>query len=140
MNEVINPAKLKELEDKIDQFHDYMLWYKNADQEELTNQMDSLNDAILEENQQLKQKLHYSKSKVVFRIGVAYEEIENIIEALKKDLKQMSEASSLDEFDAEEEALLAEYMLDFAMQTSDYALLSVLKASDAQMRLEEKEV
>ncbi len=30
-------------------------------------------------------------------------------------------------------------MMDFAMQTSDYALLSVMKANDAQLRLEEKE-
>ena len=89
MNDVINPVKLKELEDKVDQFHHYMVCYKNADQ--------------------------------------------------KKDLKRMSEASSLDEFDAEKAALLAEYMMDFAMQTSDYALLSVMKANDAQLRLEEKE-
>lgn len=70
---------------------------------------------------------------------MAYEEVENIIRDLKKDLKRMSEASSLDEFDAEKAALLAEYMMDFAMQTSDYALLSVMKANDAQLRLEEKE-
>ena len=62
-----------------------------------------------------------------------------LIRDLKKDLKRMSEASSLDEFDAEKAALLAEYMMDFAMQTSDYALLSVMKANDAQLRLEEKE-
>lgn len=131
--------KLKELEDKVDQFHHYMVCYKNADQNELKEQLDSLNRVILEEDQQLKQKLHYSKSEVAFRIGMAYEEVENIIRDLKKDLKRMSEASSLDEFDAEKAALLAEYMMDFAMQTSDYALLSVMKANDAQLRLEEKE-
>ena len=130
---------LKELEDKVDQFHHYMVCYKNADQNELKEQLDSLNKVILEEDQQLKQKLHYSKSEVAFRIGMAYEEVENIIRDLKKDLKRMSEASSLDEFDAEKAALLAEYMMDFAMQTSDYALLSVMKANDAQLRLEEKE-
>lgn len=139
MNDVINPVKLKELEDKVDQFHHYMVCYKNADQSELKEQLDSLNKVILEEDQQLKQKLHYSKSEVAFRIGMAYEEVENIIRDLKKDLKRMSEASSLDEFDAEKAALLAEYMMDFAMQTSDYALLSVMKANDAQLRLEEKE-
>ena len=139
MNDVINPVKLKELEDKVDQFHHYMVCYKNADQKELKEQLDSLNKVILEEDQQLKQKLHYSKSEVAFRIGMAYEEVENIIRDLKKDLKRMSEASSLDEFDAEKAALLAEYMMDFAMQTSDYALLSVMKANDAQLRLEEKE-
>ena len=139
MNDVINPVKLKELEDKVDQFHHYMDCYKNADQNELKEQLDSLNRVILEEDQQLKQKLHYSKSEVAFRIGMAYEEVENIIRDLKKDLKRMSEASSLDEFDAEKAALLAEYMMDFAMQTSDYALLSVMKANDAQLRLEEKE-
>ena len=139
MNDVINPVKLKELEDKVDQFYHYMVCYKNADQNELKEQLDSLNRVILEEDQQLKQKLHYSKSEVAFRIGMAYEEVENIIRALKKDLKRMSEASSLDEFDAEKAALLAEYMMDFAMQTSDYALLSVMKANDAQLRLEEKE-
>lgn len=140
MNDVINPVKLKELENKVDQFHHYMIWYKNADQKELKEQLDSLNEVVLKEDQQLKQKLHYSKSEVAFRIGMAYEEVENIIRDLKKDLKKMSEASSLDEFDAEEAALLAEYMMDFAMQTSDYALLSVMKANDAQLRLEEKEV
>ncbi len=140
MNDVINPVKLKELEDKIDQFHHFMIWYKNADHRELKNQLDSLDSVISKEDQQLKQKFHYSKSKVVFRIGMAYEEVENIIRELKEDLKKMSEASPLDEFDAEEAALLAEYMLDFAMQTSDYALLSVMKANDAQYRLEEKEV
>ena len=139
MNDVINPVKLKELEDKVDQFQHYMVCYKNADQNELKEQLDSLNKVILEEDQQLKQKLHYSKSEVAFRIGMAYEEVENIIRDLKKDLKRMSEASSLDEFDAEKAALLAEYMMDFAMQTSDYALLSVMKANDAQLRLEEKE-
>lgn len=139
MNDVINPVKLKELEDKVDQLHHYMVCYKNADQNELKEQLDSLNKVILEEDQQLKQKLHYSKSEVAFRIGMAYEEVENIIRDLKKDLKRMSEASSLDEFDAEKAALLAEYMMDFAMQTSDYALLSVMKANDAQLRLEEKE-
>ena len=106
MNDVINPVKLKELEDKVDQFHHYMVCYKNADQNELKEQLDSLN---------------------------------RVIRDLKKDLKRMSEASSLDEFDAEKAALLAEYMMDFAMQTSDYALLSVMKANDAQLRLEEKE-
>ena len=139
MNDVINPVKLKELEDKVDQFHHYMVCYKNVDQNELKEQLDSLNRVILEEDQQLKQKLHYSKSEVAFRIGMAYEEVENIIRDLKKDLKRVSEASSLDEFDAEKAALLAEYMMDFAMQTSDYALLSVMKANDAQLRLEEKE-
>ena len=139
MNDVINPVKLKELEDKVDQFHHYMVCYKNTDQNELKEQLESLNKVILEEDQQLKQKLHYSKSEVAFRIGMAYEEVENIIRDLKKDLKRMSEASSLDEFDAEKAALLAEYMMDFAMQTSDYALLSVMKANDAQLRLEEKE-
>ena len=107
MNDVINPVKLKELEDKVDQFHHYMVCYKNADQNELKEQLDSLNRVILEEDQQLKQKLHYSKSEVAFRIGMAYEEVENIIRDLKKDLKRMSEASSLDEFDAEKAALLA---------------------------------
>ena len=79
MNDVINPVKLKELEDKVDQFHHYMVCYKNADQNELKEQLDSLNRVILEEDQQLKQKLHYSKSEVAFRIGMAYEEVENII-------------------------------------------------------------
>lgn len=139
MNDVINPVKLKELEDKIDQFHHYMIWYKSADQKDLKEQLDSLNKVILNEDQQLKHKLHYSKSEVAFRIGMAYEEVENIIIELKKDLKKMSKASPLDEFGAEEAALLAEYMLDFAMETSDYALLSVMEASDAQSRLEEKE-
>lgn len=140
MNDVITPVKLKELEDKVDQFHHYMAWYKNADQNELKEQLDSLNRVILKEDQQLRQKLYYSKSEVAFRIGMAYEEVENIIRDLKKDLKRMSKASSLDEFEAEKAALLAEYMMDFAMQTSDYALFSVMKANDAQLRLEEKEV
>ena len=136
---VLKRCFLIALESKVDQFHHYMVCYKNADQNELKEQLDSLNRVILEEDQQLKQKLHYSKSEVAFRIGMAYEEVENIIRDLKKDLKRMSEASSLDEFDAEKAALLAEYMMDFAMQTSDYALLSVMKANDAQLRLEEKE-
>ena len=81
-----------------------------------------------EEELTLRKNLLFSKTPCVSLTAKAYEEIELIIQRAKKE-----------DFSAEEKILLAEYALDFAMQAADRALLSSLKAIDAQMTQQEQD-
>ena len=49
-----------------------------------------------------------------------------------------SEASNASENKAEAAALYGEYAIDFAVQSTRYALIAVLKAMDLQMSVEEQ--
>lgn len=74
-----------------------------------------------EEELTFRKNLQFSKAPCVSLTAKAYEEIELIIQRAKK------------------EDFSAEYALDFAMQAADRALLSSLKAIDAQMTQQEQD-
>lgn len=101
---------------------------ENAGHSQVKQEIEAMEKECTEEELTFRKNLQFSKAPCVSLTAKAYEEIELIIQRAKKE-----------DFSAEEKILLAEYALDFAMQAADRALLSSLKAIDAQMTQQEQD-
>ena len=67
------------------------------------------------------------------------EEIENVVDRIRSEIRDVECTSGNQIFQAEELTVFAEYALDFAMQAADYAALLSMDAMKAQKMLEEEE-
>ena len=72
------------------------------------------------------------KAKLVGRIAEAYDKVDQVIQIAQEQLGISFTEETTKELSAENKILLAEYLLDFAMQAANHALLMSLEAIQAQ--------
>ncbi len=125
-------VKLCELDERICRMHSRIHFSESARQSQLKQEIAALERECAEEEMTLRNKLQFSKAVSVSILSQTYEEIEGCIRRAK-DCMQATAQHSDDEMAAEEQHLLAEYVLDFAMQAANQALLYAMKAIDAQL-------
>ena len=83
----------------------------------------------------LQERVKASRLEAVAELAKAQVEYRNKVESL---LKKQLRGDTEEEDRAETAALYAEYAIDFATQSMQYALIAALSAMERQMKLEEK--
>lgn len=132
-------VKLCELDERIGRLHSRIYLSGFAQHDRIRNEIRELRQECEETDLTIRKKLKYSRAEAVSAISGAYDEIGTSIRRAKEELGKTVTGEPGERDPAEEKLLVAEYMLDFALQAADSALLSALEAIDAQMTLEEKE-
>lgn len=139
MNQGIFSAKLGELDEKICRMQGRIRSGESAAHSELTDEIESIRKECEETKQILYRELKFSRAGAVSQIAEAYTEIERMIQETKMKMNDRGAETENEASFVEKKILLAEYMLDFAMQAADQALLISLEAIEAQRALQEKE-
>lgn len=139
MTHEILSVKLCELEEQISRLSSRIHLSETAGHDQLRQEIRALSKECTETELTLREKLRLSKAEVVATLAKAYEEVEQLIQKAKSELE--TQAASRDDGDAavEEKILLAEYVLDFAVEAANRALLLSMEAIDAQLTSQEKE-
>ena len=131
-------VKLCEMDETIGRLHCRIHLSETAKYTQLCQEIETISRDYAETELALRKKLKYSHSKMVSLLAENYEEIEQIIQKSKADMEQLAEMSGEPDAAAEENILLAEYALDFAMQAANRALLFSLEAIKAQFPQQEE--
>lgn len=129
-------VKLCELDDKFGRMLSRIRLSESANPIRLKQEISALEKECAESELTLREKLKFSRAEFVSALSETYEKVEAIISAAEGNIQQRASAGGLPA--AEEQTLLAEYALDFAMQAADRALLLSLQAIDAQMTQQER--
>ena len=119
-------VKLLELEERITHIHNRIHLCELSDPEQLEVEMYALQQECTEFDTALSGKLQNSKSDMVLILAAAYQEIEQVIRSTQEALQITADESDTTFLD--QKILLTEYLLDFAVQSSNHALLSALEA------------
>ncbi len=130
-NEIL-AVKLCELDEKLGKMHSRIIFGESVGADRLKQEIEQLERECTETELALRQKLRFSKASCITLLSKAYEEIEKIMAITRADLEVHAKESGDADISAEEQILLAEYALDFALQAADRALLLSLKATQAQ--------
>ena len=123
-------AKLCELDQKIGRLHSRIRLWETEDREEIRRELDSLRRECQVERGALRDRMRFSRSRTAARIAGTFDQIAEILERARQ------EGTLPEEMLPEERILLAEYMLDFALQSADEALLASLEAIEGQLSWE----
>ncbi len=126
-------AKLCELDRKTGRLHSRIQLSETGSWEEIQREVASMRRECEEERISLQNRMRFSRFRPAARIAGAFDEIVEILERTGKEIRQSSETGQNQEMLPEEKILLAEYMLDFALQAADQALLTSLEAIAGQM-------
>lgn len=131
-------VKLYELDKKIAQIHSRIQLSEMADRKQIEADLKVFQRECAENRMVLRNRLKYSKAEIVRQIYESYEKIENIIRETKDKICGSATEKMQEDLPIEERILLAEYILDFAMQAADEALLISMEAICIQMKQEER--
>ena len=126
-------VKLCELDETIGRLHSRIHLSETAKYAQLCRETEALSRECAEAELALRKKLTYSRSKLVSLLAESYEEIEQILQKTESGIGQLAEAAEQPDAAAEENILLAEYALDFAVQAANRALLFSLEAIQTQL-------
>ena len=132
-------VKLHELDEKIRKMHSRIHLCESVQYKKLTDEIKALRQECEETERMLSRELKFSCAKPVAKIFEAYTDIWNIIKKTKEELFTQTPASEELANCADEKILMAEYVLDFAVQGANYALLVSMEAIDAQTAQQERE-
>ena len=105
----------------------------------LQEEIENLRRECRENQEYLIQRMKYSRAKPIQKLFHSYTEIENVVDRIRSEIRDVECTSGNQIFQAEELTVFAEYALDFAMQAADYAALLSMDAMKAQKMLEEEE-
>ena len=136
MSHEIMSVKLCELDERIARLHSRVRLTETTDTAALRREVKSLERQCAETAMTLRQKLGYTKGTIAGELCETYETAENRMDGMRRRLAGLIARS---EAPAEEETLLAEYALDFALLAADRALLLSMKAICAQRDAEREE-
>lgn len=139
MTHEILSVKLCELEEQISRLSSRIHLSETADHDQLRQEIRALSKECTETELSLREKLRLSKAEVVAVMSKAYEETEQLIKKAKSELETQVAGRNDGEASVEEKILLAEYVLDFAIEAANRALLLSMEAIDAQLTSQEKE-
>lgn len=137
MAQEILSAKLDELDRKLSRLHSRIQMGESANPDEIQAELAALREECGEEERSLCDKLRFSRAGMVAGLSQAYGEIRQIIQNARDQIER--EDAGDEELTVEEKILLAEYVLDFAVQAADHALLISMEALSAQMIRQEQE-
>lgn len=131
--------KLCELDRKIGQLHSRIQVSQSLDTDRLDSEIQALRQECSENDLSLQNRLKYSKAKKMAAVSAAYDEIEEIVETTCQTVFGTTLNRYPDGLSSDEQLLFAEYVLDFALQSSERALLVSLEAIRAQRNQSETE-
>ncbi len=115
-------VKLGELDDTLSRLHSRIQLSEKSDQSSLDSEIRKAETECRKSKEALFERLHYSKSKAVEKLSLAYDAVESSLNKLKKE--EVEETP-------DEKILIAEYSLDFALLAAQNALLRSLEAINA---------
>ncbi len=141
MNQGILSIKLYELEQQYGKTQSRLrLCCGQKDHEKIRRELSEIEEEYEENDILLRKNAENSRSPAVSALaGAQFDFFRRAEEILREKLPQYLHSDSTDvlEESAEACALYAEYAVDFAAQSMRYALISALRAIDAQMKCEE---
>lgn len=132
----IMDVKLCELDDRIARLHSRIRLTESTDAATLKQEITAMERQCLETSMTLRQKLAHSKGAVSSELSGTYEKTEGHLKEMNNRLQALVRMSDAPE---EEETLLAEYALDFALLAADRALLLSMQAICAHQNRETEE-
>ncbi len=132
----IMDVKLCELDDRIARLHSRIRLTESTDAATLKQEITAMERQCLETSMTLRQKLAHSKGAVSRELSGTYEKTEGHLKEMNNRLQALVRMSDAPE---EEETLLAEYALDFALLAADRALLLSMQAICAHQNRETEE-
>lgn len=136
--EILTP-KLAELESRLSQLTRRIYLSQEESLSRLEAEIQNLSrESALEQNV-LELQLSRSRAEIAPILQGIYRNIQIVLQEGTHLLEQQNAGPDQEEAALEEKILLAEYALDFAVQTADHALLASLKAIAAQRLQEESE-
>lgn len=127
-------AKLYELDKKFAQLHNRIQLSETENKEEIEADIKLLSKECKECRLELYNNMKFSRASNLKPILAAYDKVEKIITELKEQFRDTISGKGT----SEEKFLLAEYMLDFAVQAANEALLVSMKAICAQLKEQEE--
>lgn len=128
-------VKLDELDEAIGRLHGRIESSQTDTLECLLDSIENLRCECTESEYLMHNRLKYSKAEPVRKMLCVYEEMKRMIQ----NVYQQFESRQLADTQAEEKLLLAEYALDFAMQSANNAVLLSLEAIAANIEETERE-
>ncbi|MGM9607702.1 MAG: hypothetical protein ACI3XJ_09390 [Oscillospiraceae bacterium] len=131
-------VKLCELDKALSRLHGRIQLSETAGRERLRAEVESLRDECTEAELALRDKLQYSRANVLTGLSEFYQDAERLVRQAKEKIKRPSAGEQAEALNVEEKLLLAEYSLDFAVQTANRALLAALEAIEAQLAQQEQ--
>lgn len=140
LNEEIFAIKLYELEQQYGKLQSRLRICGQADHEKLLQELQKAKDAYREQALLLEKSVETGRSPAVSALAKAQLEYRRKTEDLLRehmDAYVGSELGGEKEAAAEAAALYAEYAIDFATQSMQYALIAALRAMDLQMQSKE---
>jgi hypothetical protein len=141
LNEGMFAVKLYELERQYGKMQSRLELCQREDHNKIRNELQNAIDDYKENELLLQKNVEGSRSRAVSALaGAQLEYSRTVRKILEQQLPKClsCEASSPPEDQTEAAALYAEYAIDFAVQSTRYALIAALKALDLQMDLEEQ--
>lgn len=136
-------VKLNELDTRLGRLHSRIELSETACPKQLQGEIVALRKECAVNELALRRKLRYSRAGAVAGISDAYTEIGEIVKRVKAGNGAAGPEDDIWKnpagITAEEQILLAEYALDFAVQAADQALLIALEAIAAQITETEDE-
>lgn len=126
-------TKLYEMDEAFERLRYRIRKSQTAEPEQIKSEIESLKKECDESQRLLYDRLSCSKAYEVRRLLVCYEQIREIIKQEKGDFEYIAQAEVSDVARAERMLLDAEYVLDFAIQAANHALLFSMEALDAQL-------
>ncbi len=126
-------VKLHQLDDSVTRLHRRVRIGETEDQDHLRREIRRLERECTEAEADLRESLRRSRAELAPALARSYGQVEREIRQSERQLRAASAGSRDPESAAEEQLLLAEYVLDFAHRAVDRALLFSLKAIDAQL-------
>lgn len=131
-------AKLYELDQKFSALHGRIQMSEMSESKTLEEDIRFLEKECETEKLSIRNNMRGSRAKTAELLLHAYDEIEEVLVDTKKEISRTLIAGEEGEMSAENLTLLAEYMLDFAIQAADGALLISMKAIQAQKEQDDK--
>ena len=133
-------AKLYEMDGAFERLRYRIRKSQTAEHEELEAEIESLKEECDESQRLLYRKLSRSRAYEAGRLLVCYEQIQKLIKEEKGKIEYSAREDVNADVRAERMLLDAEYVLDFAIQAANHALLFSMEALEAQLTCrEEKE-
>lgn len=128
-------VKLYELEQQYGKLQSHLHVCSIEEREQIAEERKKAEMEYRESDLLLQERVKASRLEAVAELAKAQVEYRNKVESL---LKKQLRGDTEEEDRAETAALYAEYAIDFATQSMQYALIAALSAMERQMKLEEK--
>lgn len=132
-------AKLCELDQKIGRLHSRIQLSETGSRTEIQTELAIMRRECQEDRCSLQERMRHSRFQPSAHIAGAFDEIGTILDRLREEIRQSPGGMTAGDRLPEEKILLAEYMLDFAMQAANQALFVSLEAIEAQNTQQEQE-